>query len=110
MNGLTIVVSGPKATVSQAKTALAGSGFDVQATPHDHGLPATVTGEEIPEAQGFIAILGSDIDAAHEAVRPLGWALRAHWETPEPKADPGADLARTLAAMQAQIDALKAVS
>lgn len=79
---LTIVLSGPKSTASQARTALAGSGFQPDASDHDHGLPATVTGAKVRQAQAFVTVQGDDVNAAHSAVSPLGWVLRAHWETP----------------------------
>jgi hypothetical protein len=102
---LTIILSGPKSSVNQARTALAAARFDVQPGDHDHGLTPTITGEEIREVQAFIEAHGEDINKAHTAVEPLGWTLRMHYDTPEPtQVD---KLTATLAEMRAELDALK---
>lgn len=133
---LTIVLSGPKSSRSQARAALSGAGFEPLPTDHDHGLaPSTKTewsgdrytdtvkghhakGDIVPggeivavrvrQPQAFVTVEGDDVNRAHAAVEPLGWQLRAHHETPppEPTPEPSALEAR-FAAMQAEIDALK---
>jgi len=107
---LTIVLSGPKASVNQARTSLASAGVgDVMSVDHDHGLPPLASGEEIREAQGFITLLGEDIDAASRAVAGLGWRLRLHFPTPEPPPPNEMDLLREdVANLKAQMADLKA--
>ena len=100
---LTILVSGPKATVAQARNVLGVAGFRVLDTDRDHGYPATVTGKKIREAQAFVTVEGDDVDRAHEVVTPLHWRLRAHWETP-PIPEPS--LESKFAALQAQVEKL----
>lgn len=80
---LTIILSGPKSSASQARNALVASGLDVQGTEHDHGLPATASGKTLRQAQAFITVHGDDINAAADAAASLGWVLRMHFETPE---------------------------
>ena len=105
---LTVVLSGPKASLTQARNALAASGHAVQDTAHHHGLPQTVTGEDIREAQAFITVHGDDINAPAETVRSLGWVLRMHHETPGPvPPSPEQQLANRLAALEAELAELK---
>lgn len=106
---LTIVLSGPKVSTSQACTALVAAGINVQATERDHGLPPCADGEDIREAQSFITAEGDDIDRAHQVVSSLGWGLRMHYPTPEP-VPPSAEavLAQELAELKAEVAALKA--
>ena len=82
---LIIVLSGPRAMESQARTALAGVGFAVLRDPPSYGLPDFAHEDlESNEPQGFVAVEGDDIDLAHETVASLGWRLRMHHEKPEP--------------------------
>jgi hypothetical protein len=107
---LTIVLSGPKASVNQARTALATAGVgDVQSVDHDHGLPPQASGDEIREAQGFITLMGEDIDAATRVASALGWRLRLHFPTPEPPQPTEAEqLHADVADLKAQVADLKA--
>lgn len=103
------MVSGPKANASQAATALAAAGLTLESTTQEHGLTSLANGEDIREAQAFITVSGEDVNAARQAVEPLGWCLRLHYPTPEPAA-PGPDeqMAAELAALKAEIAILKA--
>jgi len=106
---LTIILSGPKSSEQQARTALASAGHAVQATAHDHGLAETVTGKKIRQAVAFLTVEGEDIDAVAATVQPLGYALRMHHKTPEPQPPSvEAQLASTIADMQREIAELKA--
>jgi hypothetical protein len=102
-----IVVSGPKSSESQVRTALASQGFQVLKTVHDHRFPPDESGQ--PEA--FVTVLADEdqLDAVAACAQTLGYRLRLHHETPEP-APPSAamQLAATLADMQREIDELKA--
>ena len=71
---LTILLTGPKSSQPQARTALAGGGFELNSKPHDYGL-------ELEKGTGVISVEGSDIDAAHDCVSPLGWRLTLHHES-----------------------------
>jgi hypothetical protein len=111
---LTIVVSGPKSSEPQVRTALASAGFQVQQTVHDHGLPEVLTeearlaGEKPAQPQAFVTVLTDEdqLDAVTARAQTLGYVLRLHHETPpEPTPDP---LTATLADMQRQIDELRA--
>lgn len=106
---LTIILSGPKSSASQARNALVASGLDVQGTEHDHGLPATASGKTLRQAQAFITVHGDDINAAADAAASLGWVLRMHFETPEP-GPPSMEqqLADRLASLESDIADLKA--
>jgi len=101
---LTIVLSGPKAANTQARTALASRGFAVTDNTHDYGLRA-----EGGEPQEFIHVQGDDIDAAHATVVPLGYRLTLHYETPE-ESPPSIEqqLRTTLAEYERRIAALEA--
>ena len=101
---LTIILSGPKSSMPQARTALSGVGA-VQPGEHDHGLSPLASGEDTREPQGFITLLGGDVDRALAVAQTLGWSLRMHHETPEIPAPNSLDV--KLARMQAQIDELK---
>lgn len=101
---LTIVLSGPKSSQSQARNALASAGITVHATVHDHGLE-DLSHPGQPDA--YLTVEHSDINQAHQTVEPLGWRLRAHWHTPEPK-PPRQDLMATIEAMQRRLNALEA--
>ena len=107
---LTIYLSGPKAAESQARTALGSRGFKVLDTVRDHGLPPFATeGEATSEPQSFIQCEGDDINAANDAVSPLGWRLRMHHNPPQVlPPDPDQETAATLAEMRRELDELKA--
>ena len=98
---LTMLLSGPKSSVPQARNALAASGFQSPETGHDHGMP-------VEAGEGFLHVLGDDLDAAVEVVQPLGFRLRLHHATP-PAAKPSAEqlIAEELARLRAEIDDLK---
>jgi hypothetical protein len=102
---LTIVVSGPKASEPQARTALASQGYVVQKTVHDHGFPP---GEE-PEAFVTVECDEDQLDAVAKCAQTLGYRLRLHHDTPEPAPPSEAQvLAATLADMRREIDELRA--
>ena len=83
---LTIVLSGPKVAEQQVRNALTAAGFGVQAHDHDYGLPPIhVEKKRAREAHSFVTVEGNDVDKATETVGSLGWRLRMHHETPEPK-------------------------
>lgn len=106
---LTILLSGPRSSESQARTALAARGFAVHGTDHDYGLSPHPAGEEIVEPQAFVTVDGDDVNLALGTVSPLGWHLRLHHESvPEPQPNPIVALTATLAEMRAEIAALKA--
>lgn len=100
---LTIVVSGPKSSEPQVRTALASQGFEVQPTVDDHGFPP-----EAGQLVAFVTVLADEdhLDAVAACAQTLGYRLRLHHETPpEPEPDP---IAATLADMRREIDELKA--
>jgi hypothetical protein len=109
---LTVVVSGPKSSEPQVRTALASAGFEVQKTVHDHGFPPV---EGPPVA--FVTVLvdedpsvpGTTLDAVAATANTLGYVLRLHHETP-PEPEPSAEMqiAATFADMRREIDDLKA--
>jgi len=102
----TIVVSGPRSSEPQVRTALASQGFEVQRTVDDHGFPP-VEGPPI----AFVTVLADEdqLDAVAACAQTLGYSLRLHHETPPPaEASDEMKLAATLAEMRAEIDELKA--
>jgi hypothetical protein len=107
---LTIVVSGPKSSEPQARTALASGGFTVLPTVDDHGLHAHASGEEPPQPAAFVTVTADEeqLDAVAERAATLGYVLRLHHETP-PEPEPSAELqlAATLADMRREIDELR---
>ena len=110
MDEYTIILSGPKSAVSQARTALGGAGLAAMDTPTGHGLPDRADGQEVKQAVAFLTVRGdaSTVDRAHRAVATVGWTLRAHYHTP-PEPEPS-QMDRVLAEMlemRAEIDALK---
>jgi hypothetical protein len=114
---LTIVVSGPRSSETQVRTALASRGFEVQHTVDDHGLPdaftqeAHLAGETPSQPIAFVTVTADEdqLDAVAACAQTLGYSLRMHHETPPP-AEPSDEmkLAATLAEMRAEIDELKA--
>lgn len=107
---LTIILSGPKFSESQARNALAAEAFDVQPpSPFAHGLPEMADGAAAVEPQSFITATGDDINRANKAVEALGWRLRMHYDTPVP-AKPSAEqaLADELASLRREVEELKA--
>lgn len=114
---LTIVVSGPKSSEPQVRTALASQGFQVQPHVYDHGLPEVLTqeahlaGEEPPQPVAFVTVLADEdqLDAVAACAQTLSYVLRLHHETPpEPKPSEAQVLAATLADMRREINELKA--
>lgn len=103
-----VILSGPASSRQQARTALATRGMAVAPVDHDHGLPARADGTEGREPQAFITVHDVHIDHAADAVRPLGWVLRMHYETEPPQPTEADQLRAELAAMQREIQALKA--
>lgn len=102
---ITVVVSGPRSSEPQVRTALASQGFTVEKTVHDHGFPP----EEQPVA--FVTVLADEdqLDAVAACAATLGYRLRLHHDTPEPPPSSAAmQLAATLADMRREIDELKA--
>ncbi len=96
-----IVVSGPKSSEPQVRTALASQGYTVLKTVHDHRFPPDESGQ--PEA--FVTVLADEdqLDAVAACAQTLGYRLRLHHDTPE-----AMQLASTLADMRREIDELKA--
>lgn len=108
---LTIVLSGPKSSEPQARTALASQGFEVQRTVDNHGLPDAPTGEPPAQPVAFITVTAEDeqLDAVASCAQTLGYQLRMHHDTPPPHEPSEAEqLAATLADMRREIDELKA--
>ncbi|HEY1690055.1 MAG TPA: hypothetical protein VGF95_14465 [Solirubrobacteraceae bacterium] len=105
---LIVVLSGPKTTAQQAKTALAAAGLTVTDATHSHGLAGrkSETGKRGRQAVAFLTVEsdGDDPTPARDAVVGLGWQLRSH-RVKGPPLKPS--LGVTLARMQAEIDALK---
>lgn len=104
---LTIVISGPRSSEPQARTALASQGYVVQKTVHDHGFPSDPDGN--PEA--FVTCITDEdqLDAVAACAQTLGYRLRLHHETPPtPEPSPEMLLAATLADMRREINELKA--
>ena len=103
---LTIVLSGPKSAASQARNALASSGFGVTDNVYHYGLAPSEG-----EPREFVHALGDDIDKAHGAVAPLGYRLTLHYETPEASAPSIEQQLRvTLAEYERRLAALEAAS
>lgn len=104
---LTIVVSGPKSSEPQVRTALASAGFEVQKTVHDHGFPPSKRKQPV----AFVTVTAEEdqLDAVVACASTLGYRLRLHHETP-PEPEPSAEMriAATLADMRREIDELKA--
>jgi hypothetical protein len=100
---LTIVVSGPKSSEPQVRTALASAGFEVQQTVHDHGFPPGKG--KTPAA--FVTVLADDdqLDAVAACAQTLSYVLRMHHPTAE--SAPPDELAATLAAMRREIAELR---
>lgn len=104
---LTVVVSGPKSSEPQVRTALASQGFTIQKTVHDHGFPPDESGQPV----AFVTCIADDdqLDAVVACAQTLGYRLRLHHDTPEPPPPSTAmQLAATLADMQREISELKA--
>jgi hypothetical protein len=110
----TIVLSGPKSSEPQVRTALASQGFEVQRTVDNHGLSDVLTeearlaGEQALQPVAFVTVTADDdqLDAVAACAQTLGYVLRLHHETPPPPTpDP---IAATFADMQRQIDELRA--
>jgi hypothetical protein len=102
---LTVVVSGPKSSEPQVRTALASAGFEVQKTVDDHGFPP----ESGPPVAFVTALADEDqLDAVAACAQTLGYALRLHHDTPpEPEPSEAQILAATLADMQREIAELR---
>ena len=86
---LTIFLSGPGGFESQARKALTEAGLCVHKTTADHLLPNMADGSADP-TQSFTSCEGDHPDQAVPAVEPLGWVLRAHYETPKVSPVPAA--------------------
>jgi hypothetical protein len=93
MSDLTLVLSGALAARGPAKHALTDVGYTVADHTHSWGLPSD-------EATGWLTATGGQVDKAVKALAGLGWSLRAHWNTPEPKPED-----RTLESRLAVIEA-----
>lgn len=114
---LTIVLSGPRSSETQARNALVAAGHNVLDTVHDHGLPEDpIDPEHRPkgyktprQAVAFITVHSEDLDGVVESVRGLHYQLRMHHPVLEPPPpDPTVELVRRMDAMQAELDAFKA--
>ena len=108
-DGYTVVLSGPKSSDQQARTALAGAGYNVDSRDHDHGLTELADGTSSDgQAVAFVTVTADHPDGPAAVVQPLGWVLRMHHPTPEPElvSDASGLLAR-LDEMQREINALK---
>lgn len=114
---LTIVLSGPRSSETQARNALVAAGYDVQDTVHDHGLPEDpVDPEHRPkgyktprQAVAFLTVHGEDIDGPVEAVRGLHYQLRLHHPgiAVPLKPDPAVELLTRVAALEAEVNDLR---
>lgn len=87
---ITVVLSGPKTSASQARNALAARGLELVPGDHAHGLSAAPSGDEPTQPVAFITARADHPDTAVEAVAGLGWVLRMHHTTPVPL--PASDL------------------
>jgi hypothetical protein len=108
---LTIVLSGPKSSEPQVRTALASGGFTVLSTIDDHGLHPHASGEEPPQPVAFVTVTAEheQLDAVAERAATLGYALRLHHETSlEREPSGGMQLAATLADLRREIEQLRA--
>jgi hypothetical protein len=114
---MTIVLSGPRSSETQARNALVAAGHDVQESVHDHGLPEDPIdsehrpkGYKVPrQAVAFLTVHGEDVDAVVDSVQGLHYRLRMHHPIPEPAPpDPTVELTRRMDAMQAEINSLRA--
>lgn len=106
---LTIVLSGPRASEQQARTALASAGFTVDPDGHDHGLSKHPQGKKPRHAVAFLTVEHDDVDAVAECARPLNYMLRMHHEKP-PTPELGFEqrLMEELQSITARLDALEA--
>jgi vacuolar-type H+-ATPase subunit I/STV1 len=110
MSTLLIVLSGPKSSEQQARTALAASGYTVQNTDHNHGLPDHPQGKKVRQATSFVTVEADEgqLDAVAAAASSLGFHLRMHHTKPEPApVSAEQELAHTLAEMRAEIAELR---
>lgn len=70
---LTLVLSGPSTSRTQALAVLRQAGCEVDDSDHPHGF-------EPGDGEGFITAYSVDLDAAVRAAEQVDWVLRSHWE------------------------------
>jgi hypothetical protein len=107
---LLIVLSGPKSSTQQARTALAASGYTVQNTDHNHGLSDHPQGKSVRQAVSFLTVEAPEdaLDDVAACASSLKFVLRMHHPKPEPpEPSPEQQLAATLADMQREIAELR---
>ena len=71
-------LSGPNHSRAQATKALEDAGFVVHLDEFGEPLNYEWGMEHEVDNGAWLTVTGDDIDAAHGAVEPFGWRLRAH--------------------------------